>query len=113
MLLFAAATQGYFLARSRYWESAALLLVAFTLFVPNFWVDRVQPPFEELPGTAFETELEEAETGDRLRLVVSGPNFSTGEIQQTTLVLDVDETPSAQRLPQTGSLSPPRGGPPC
>ena len=102
MLLFAAATQGYFLARSRYWESAALLLVAFTLFVPNFWVDRVQPPFEELPGTAFETELEEAETGDRLRLVVSGPNFSTGQIQQTTLVLDVDETPSAQRLPQTG-----------
>jgi len=102
MLLFAAATQGYFLARSRYWESAALLLVAFTLFVPNFWLDRVQPPFDELAGTTFETVLEEAETGDRLRLVVAGPNFTTGVMQETTIVLDVDETPPAQRLPQTG-----------
>jgi hypothetical protein len=102
MLLFAAATQGYFLARSRYWESAALLLVAFTLFVPNFWLDRVQPPFEALPGPAFETALEEAEPGDRLRLVVAGPNFTTGQMQETTLVLDVDDTPPAQRLPQTG-----------
>jgi hypothetical protein len=46
MLLFAAATQGYFLARSRLHESAALLLVAFTLFVPNFWLDMVQPRFD-------------------------------------------------------------------
>ncbi len=102
MLLFAAATQGYFLARSRYWESAALLLVAFTLFVPNFWVDRIQPAFEELPGTAFETMLEEAEPGDRLRLVVSGPNFVSGDLQETTMVLDVGDTPPAQRLSETG-----------
>jgi len=109
MLLFAAATQGYFLARSRYWESAALLLVAFTLFVPNFWVDRIQPPFEEMPGTAFETLLEEAEPGDRLRLVVSGPNFTTGDPQETTLVLDVGDTPPAQRLPDTGLFLLPEG----
>ena len=32
MMLFAAATQGYFFARSRIWESAILLLVAFSLF---------------------------------------------------------------------------------
>ena len=36
MLLFAAATQGYWLVRSRWWESIALLLVAFTLFRPGF-----------------------------------------------------------------------------
>jgi TRAP-type uncharacterized transport system fused permease subunit len=49
MLLFAAATQGYFLRPLAPVGNAALLLVAFTLFVPNFWLNRVQPPFETLP----------------------------------------------------------------
>jgi TRAP transporter 4TM/12TM fusion protein len=102
MLLFAAATQGYFLARSRVWESAALLLVAFTFFVPNFWLDRLVPRFEVQPGTAFEEVLTAAEEGDRIRLVVAGPDFTTGEMRQTTLVLDVDATPPAQRLMATG-----------
>ncbi|MBI3451772.1 MAG: TRAP transporter permease, partial [Rhodospirillales bacterium] len=39
MLLFAAATQGYFLVRSRIWETAALLLIAFALFRPGFFWD--------------------------------------------------------------------------
>ena len=102
MLLFAAATQGYFLARSRIWESAALLLVAFTLFVPNFWLDRVQPAYETLPGTAFEEVLTEADPGGYIRLVVAGPDFTTGNRRQTTLVVEIDETPPMQRLPATG-----------
>jgi hypothetical protein len=102
MLLFAAATQGYFLARSRIWESAGLLLVAFTLFVPNFWLDRVQPPYEQLPGTALETVLEQAEPGSYFRIVVGGPDFNTGETRQTTLIVDVDDTAPAQRLSATG-----------
>jgi len=102
MLLFAAATQGYLLARSRLWESAALLLVAFTLFVPNFWLDQVQDRFETLPGANLETILTEAEPGDRLRFVVEGPNFTTGAPTGTTLVMVVDDTPPSQRLSGTG-----------
>jgi TRAP-type uncharacterized transport system fused permease subunit len=41
MLIFAAATQGYFLTRSRIYESVLLLLIAFTLFRPGFWMDKV------------------------------------------------------------------------
>ena len=52
MLLFAAATQGFWLTRNRLWESAALLLVAFTLFRPGFWLDQVQPPYQSLPPAA-------------------------------------------------------------
>ncbi|MBL4907991.1 MAG: TRAP transporter permease [Sneathiella sp.] len=44
MLLFTAGTQGYFLARSKIWESALLILIAFTLFRPGFWMDMVVPP---------------------------------------------------------------------
>src|SRR3546814_242135 len=45
-LLVAAAMQGWFWTRSRLWESAALLLVAFTLFRPAFWLDLAVPPIE-------------------------------------------------------------------
>ncbi len=43
MMLFAAATQGYFFARNRIWESVILLLVAFSLFRPGFWLDKLYP----------------------------------------------------------------------
>lgn len=109
MLLFAAATQGYFLAPSRLWESAALLLVAFTLFVPNFWLDRVQPRFAELPGTSFETVLQESEQGDFFRIVLQGPDFNTGDLRQTTLRFDITDTPPEQRLAETGFFLMPIG----
>ena len=37
MLMFAAATQGFFVVRGRWWETLALLLISFTLFRPGFW----------------------------------------------------------------------------
>ncbi len=50
MLLFAAATQGYFIVKCRKWEILALLLVAFTLFRPGFWMDEIYPPLESAPA---------------------------------------------------------------
>lgn len=92
MLLFAAATQGYLLAPSRMWESAALLLVAFTLFVPGFWLDRIQPRFHESPPTDLAAAIDAAQPGDTVRFVVEGPSFSDGSITRMTLVHTVTET---------------------
>ncbi len=109
MLLFAAATQGYFLARSKLYESAALLLVAFTLFVPNFWLDRIQPEFERIPGISFEEVLTSAQPGDQLRLEIRGPDFATGNMRSTTQVLNIDDTPPAQRVSTSGLFLMPDG----
>ena len=110
MLLFAAATQGYFLARSWWIESAALLVVAFTFFVPNFWLDRVQPPFETRAPTTLETVLGEAAVGERLRLVITGPDFNTGATTSTTLRIDIEDDTTAQsRLAATGFFLMPEG----
>ncbi|WP_025311034.1 TRAP transporter permease [Roseicyclus elongatus] len=109
MLLFAAATQGYFLARSRIYESAALLLVAFTLFVPNVFLDMVQSPFREVPPMQFEEALADAPEGARLRIEVSGPDFDTGEITDLTLPIDVVGATAAERLDATGLLLFPDG----
>ena len=72
MLLFAAATQGWFLAKNRFYETIALLLIAFTLFRPGFWMDMVFPPFEEEAPAAIVQAAAETPTGQDLRIRVSG-----------------------------------------
>ena len=109
MLLFAAATQGYFLAKSRIYESAALLLVAFTLFVPNVWLNMVQDPFRTIPPTQFEQALGEVVEGEQLRLLIKGPDFNTGETAETTLVVNAEGSDAATRLSNTGLLLLPEG----
>lgn len=109
MLLFAAATQGYFLAKSRIHESAALLLVAFTLFVPNVWLDMVQDPFRTIDGSRFETVLGEVEEGESLRLLVRGPDFDTGEITELTLMIEAAGSTASERLSNSGLLLLPEG----
>ncbi|MEL7302283.1 MAG: TRAP transporter permease, partial [Pseudomonadota bacterium] len=79
MMLFAAATQGYFFAKSRWWESLALLLIAFTLFRPGYFLDQVSPPFTSAKGVELNRIVGGAAPGSELRLVVSGPDFNDAD----------------------------------
>ncbi|MFV0411074.1 MAG: TRAP transporter permease [Paracoccus sp. (in: a-proteobacteria)] len=72
MLLFAAATQGWFLTRNNIFDTVALLLVAFTIFRPGFWMDMIAPPWNDRAPTELVQALGESEPGDTFRLVVSG-----------------------------------------
>ncbi len=106
MLLFAAGTQGYFIARSKLWESGMLILVAFMLFRPGFFLDYVQPPFHESPPTEITQSVAAAPVGSAMRIVVSGPDFDTGQTTSTTIVLQIEgEADGATRL-STAGLTP-------
>jgi TRAP transporter 4TM/12TM fusion protein len=72
MLLFAAATQGWFLVRNRIWETVALLLLAFTFFRPGFWMDMIVPPYLNRAPAEFAHAAEVTQPGDDLRLMVRG-----------------------------------------
>ena len=106
MMLFAAATQGYFFARSRIWESLLLLLVVFTLFRPGYWLDRVSAPFELRPGIEV-LELASAGAPDaELRATVAGPDFNDPDVGTSTDVT-VPLGPAgagAERLENVGLL---------
>jgi len=104
ILVFTAGTMGWFLTKSRIYESVALILVAFALFRPDFVMDRIQPPFEQIEPSAFATALGAAAEGDELRLVVSGPDFDTGDIKETTLVLPVGAGSGDERMTASGLL---------
>jgi len=88
MMLFAAATQGYFFAKSRIWESAILLLVAFSLFRPGYWLDQIEPEFDQRKGSEIAQIAEKVPEGGKLRVIVSGPNFSNPDrLDETTVTI--------------------------
>ena len=105
ILVFTAGTMGYFVTKSRIYESVALILIAFSLFRPDFFLDRIQPPFTDVAPTALAQTVENASPGTELRIVVNGPDFDTGEIKDTTLVLAIDDTPAAGRMDAFGLLT--------
>ncbi|WP_204112475.1 TRAP transporter permease [Shimia biformata] len=105
ILVFTAGTMGHFLTRNRIYESVALIAIAFALFRPDYFMNRIQPPFEIIEPTQLEQELDSAEIGEELRIIVSGPDFDTGETKDTTLVLTVEtEGSGAERLDALGLL---------
>ena len=86
MLVFAAATQGYFLVRNRWWETVALLLVTFTLFRPGFWWDMVYPPFQEVPAAQMGPLIEAAPAGASKRVWIAGTNIDGKDIRKGVLL---------------------------
>ncbi|MEL6463735.1 MAG: TRAP transporter permease [Pseudomonadota bacterium] len=87
MLLFAAATQGYFIAKSKAWETVALLIIAFMLFRPDYLLDQVSQKYQSASGPAALDLMAGAETDKELRVVVEGPDFDTGQLRPTTITL--------------------------
>ncbi len=82
MLLFAAATQGWWLTRSRWWETLALLLIAFTLFRPGFWWDEIYAPDARLPpAQVYDTAATLAE-GAMLVVEVTGETLEGDLVQK-------------------------------
>ncbi|MBP8882886.1 MAG: TRAP transporter permease [Pseudomonas sp.] len=102
MLIFAAGTQGFFLVRSRWYESVLLLLVAFTLFRPGFWMDMLHDPYQEVPPAELAQALDGVEDGSSLRLRILGEN-AVGDSREFTVLLPVPDGASGQaRLEKLG-----------
>ncbi|SDA84347.1 TRAP transporter, 4TM/12TM fusion protein [Pseudomonas sp. NFPP33] len=102
MLIFAAGTQGFFLVRSRLYESALLLLVAFTLFRPGFWMDMLHDPYQDVPPAELAQALDGVEDGSSLRLRILGED-AVGDPREFTVLLPVPDGASGQeRLEKLG-----------
>ncbi|MDP2443771.1 TRAP transporter permease [Rhodoferax sp.] len=86
MLIFAAATQGFFLVKSRWYESIALLLVTFTLFRPGYWWDMVHPPFDEVPAAQISQLIEAQPANAGKRIWIEGTNINGKDIRKGVLL---------------------------
>ncbi|MYJ87188.1 MAG: DUF3394 domain-containing protein, partial [Rhodobacteraceae bacterium] len=108
MLLFAAASQNWFLTRSKLWESAVLLLIAFSLFRPGFLLDMISEPYQRIPSSELVAMADTAPDMASIRVRMSGEDFVTGDIVETTLELPlgkVSDGDGALRLDRHAGLS--------
>ncbi|MEL7348161.1 MAG: TRAP transporter permease, partial [Pseudomonadota bacterium] len=110
MLLFAAATQGWFLTRNKIWETGILLVVAFSLFRPGYWMDMVYPPYLEKAPTEIVLAAETTPPGEDLRIRVAGLNDVGDPIEFVALVPIGDEATGEERLEAAGLLFVERDG---
>ena len=88
MLIFAAGTQGWFITRSRWYESVLLLLVAFTLFRPGFWMDIAHDPYQDIAPSHMIQALGQVDEGSNLRLRIKGED-DLGEQHEFVVLLPV------------------------
>jgi hypothetical protein len=102
MLLFAAATQGYFICKSRKWESAMLLVVAFMLFRPDYLLDQVSDKYTIAEGPAAMELLAGTPDPMEARIIISGPDFDTGRDRATTITLPTVPGDAAAALDAQG-----------
>ena len=105
MMLFAAATQGFWIARSYKWESLLLLLLAFSLFRPGFWWDMIYPPLRELPPTELVVSAAALEDQGELRVRASGETVDGDHVERSLLLpLRTDMAGGEERLADAGVI---------
>jgi TRAP transporter 4TM/12TM fusion protein len=102
MLVFAAATQNWFLVRSRWYESALLLLVTFTLLRPGFWLDLAVPRYDLSPGQALVEQATAAPAGAGLRVRIAGTTIEGADVKKTVLLPLGAPAPGEQRIAAAG-----------
>jgi len=101
ILLFSAATMNWFVTKSRIWESVALLIICFTLFRPDWWMNQISEPYELRPASEFTELLEAAPVGTQFRFVVEGFDLMGDEVRKT-VNLRTNVAGAAERLADNG-----------
>lgn len=102
MLLFAAATQGFWFVRNRWWETILLLALTFVIFRPGYIWDKVQEPYSSLPGSEIFKVADTMKAGDRLHFVVSGETLEGIERTYTFAIPLAKGETGQERINETG-----------
>jgi TRAP transporter 4TM/12TM fusion protein len=101
-LVFAAATMGWFYTRCKWWEVVLLLGACFALFRPDFFMDRISPPYAEVPAQEIFKVVEQLPENERLVLVIEGTNIEGEDVRKTVAVQLGSPGEGRKRLAEAG-----------
>ncbi|MDR9468243.1 TRAP transporter permease [Marinospirillum sp.] len=104
ILVFAAATQHWWLTRNRLWETLAMLLIAFTLFRPGFWWDMIYPPIDKLPAVEIIQAAEKVPADEKLRIWVDGDNLDGDQVSKVVALPMGPQADGNTRLENAGLM---------
>ena len=102
MLAFAAGTQGYFLVKSRLWETGALLVVALLLFRPGIVWDKIFAPLHQESPTNIVSWVDDMDAGSSLRLTLQGEKLSGKPFTKTIMLTIGGEASGTEKLAGAG-----------
>ncbi|MGO0306668.1 TRAP transporter permease [Endozoicomonas acroporae] len=102
MLVFATATQGHWLVKNRWYETLGMLLIAFTLFRPDFWWDRIYPPYETHEGRNIVAQVEALPNQADARLWVAGETLEGKSVNQMVILPAGDRATADDRFRHMG-----------
>ncbi len=102
MMVFAAATQGFFLVRNKIWETALLLVIAFTMFRPGFWMDMVWPPLETVSARNIVAVAGEMPADSQIRIQVTGEDLEGNPVDKVVMLPLGPKASGEERLATAG-----------
>jgi len=102
MLLFAAATQGFWFVKNRWYETILLLTLTFVIFRPGFIYDKIEEPYIYKEGTEIFKVADNMKKGDAIEFVVVGETLE-GKQREYTFTLPLEDGESGkERINNTG-----------
>ncbi len=105
MLIFSAATQGWWFTKNKWWETVLLLVLTFTFFRPGFWWDMIYPAKVLSPGVEIAQITEELNVGQSIELRVGGETLEGNYVEKTVrLPFDDDAVGSEERIASMGLM---------
>lgn len=86
MLVFAAATQGFWLTKNKIYETLTLLLVTFILFRPGFFMDRIYSPLQEQPPSQLYAIAAALPENGLIRIQVQGEDLEGNAVDKVVML---------------------------
>ncbi|WP_415888103.1 TRAP transporter permease [Neptuniibacter sp. QD37_6] len=104
MLVFAAATQGYWMVKNRWYETILLLAIAFLMFRPGAVWDEFYPPINDVAPVQIEQIAEESPAGRPLRMRVAGETIDGDFVNKTVELPLAEKGTGAEKIEAAGLM---------
>lgn len=96
-LIFAAVTMNWFRVKSRWWETLLLCVAVVLLFRPDFFMDRIQPEYRQVPVAQVYDVARDVPTDDRVVMVIQGITIEGDEVVKTVALQLGDQGPDGRK----------------
>ena len=105
IMVFSAATQGYWFVKTRWWETIALLLISFSMFRPGFWWDEIYPPTVMAPSAEFVQRVDAMAEGEFINFRIQGDTIEEKDVSKTvSLQLESAKGSAQDKLQSMGLI---------
>ena len=104
MLVFASATQGWFLTKNKLWESLVMLLITFILFRPGFFMDMVSPELQKMEANKIYEVAENLPENAQIRVQVKGETLEGKAVDKVVMLPVGKKAEGKERLKNAAGL---------